>query len=143
MSTRSDAEFRARASTSLHPEEMRDWAKSILQNQEESKAQIEFLMAQLVELKTVKTMDALPLTSTAHNDTPPPHVPNRQQIDTPWDAAKRGAKPEVTAFDGSLDPKKYMDWETGLDEYFDWYQLPEGRRLQFAQMKLTGQARIY
>ena len=20
-----------------------------------------------------------------------------------------------------------MDWEVGLDEYFDWYQLPEGR----------------
>ena len=36
-----------------------------------------------------------------------------------------------------------MDWEAGLDEYFDWYQLPENRRVQFAQMKLTGQARIY
>ena len=36
-----------------------------------------------------------------------------------------------------------MDWEAGLDEYFEWYQLPEGCRLQFAQMKLTGQARIY
>ena len=85
-------------------------------------------------------MDALPLTSAAHNDNPPS---DGQSIDTPWDAAKRGAKPEVTAFDGSLDPKRYMDWETGLDEYFEWYQLPEGRRLQFAQMKLTGQARIY
>ena len=36
-----------------------------------------------------------------------------------------------------------MDWELGLDKYFDWYQLPESRRIQFAQMKLTGQARIY
>ena len=47
------------------------------------------------------------------------------------------------AFDGSLDPKRYMDWEVGLDEYFKWYQLPEGRRIQFAQMKLTEQAWIY
>ena len=36
-----------------------------------------------------------------------------------------------------------MDWEVELEEYFDWYQLPEGRRLQFAQMKLSGHARIY
>ena len=143
MSTRSGAKFRAGANTPLHPEEMPKWAKSILRNQEESKAQIEFLMAQLVELKTAKSTDALPLASTAHNDTPPPHTPDDQKIETPWDAAKRGAKPEVTAFDGSLDSKKYMDWEAGLNEYFDWYQLPEGRRLQFAQMKLTGQARIY
>ena len=57
--------------------------------------------------------------------------------------AKRGAKPEVTAFEGSLDPKRYMDWEVGLDEYFDWYQLLEGRQIQFAQMNLTRQARIY
>ena len=143
MSTRSGAEFWAGSSTPVLQEEMPDWAKSILQNQEESKVQIEFLMAQLVELKTVKSMDALPLTSAAHNDNPLSQAADGQSIDTPWDAAKRGAKPEVTAFDGSLDPKRYMDWETGLDEYFKWYQLPEGRRLQFAQMKLTGQARIY
>ena len=31
----------------------------------------------------------------------------------------------------------------GLDEYFSWFQLPEGRQIQFAQMKLAGQARIY
>ena len=126
MSTRSGAEFRAGASTPLHPKEMPEWAKSILQNQDESKAQIEFLMAQLVEHKTAKLTDALPLASTAHSDTPPPHTPENQKIETPWDAAKRGAKSEVTAFDGSLDPKKYMDWEAGLDEYFDWYQPPEG-----------------
>ena len=57
--------------------------------------------------------------------------------------SKKGTKPEVTAFDGSLDPKRYMDSEAGLDEYFEWYQLPEGCRIQFSQMKLTGQARIY
>ena len=143
MSTRSGAEFRAGTSAPLHPKEMLDWAKSILWNQEESKAQIEFLMAQLVELKTVKSTDTLPLASTAHNDSPPPHAHDEQKDKSPWDAATRGAKLEVTAFDGSQDPKKYMDWEVGLDKYIDWYQLPKGRRLQFAQMKLTGQARIY
>ena len=143
MSTRSGAEFRTVTSTPLHPEEMLDWEKSILRNQEESKAQIEFLMAQIVELKTAKSTDALPLATTVHNKAPPTHAHDDQKEDSLWDAAKRGAKPEVTAFDGSLDPKKYMDCEVRLDEYFDWYQLPEGHRLQFAHMKLTGQARIY
>ena len=42
-----------------------------------------------------------------------------------------------------IGPKKYMDWEVGLEEYFDWFQLPESRRVQFAQMRLAGQARIF
>ena len=100
-------------------------------------------MAQLLELKNTRPAVALPLANAAHNDALPISAPEDQKGDSPWEAAKRGAKPEVTAFDGSLDPKKYMDWETGLDEYFEWYHLPEGRRVQFVQMKLTGQARIY
>ena len=108
----------------------------ILRSQEESKVQIEFL-------KTTKSADALPLATAVLNDALPTPAPEDQKEESPWDAVKRGAKSEVTAFDGSLDPKKYMDWEVGLDEYFDWYQLPEGGRIQFAQMKVTGQARIY
>ena len=42
-----------------------------------------------------------------------------------------------------LGSKKKKDWEVGLEEYFDWFQLPESRRVQFAQMKLAGQARIF
>ena len=143
MSTRSGAEFRTGTSPPIHPEEIPDWAKSILRSQEETKVQIEFLIAQILELKTTKLADALPLPTATHNDALPAPAPEEQKEDSPWDAAKRGAKPEVTAFDGSLDPKKYMDWEVGLDKYFDWYQLPECRRIQFAQMKLTRQARIY
>ena len=143
MATRSRAEFRAGTSAPVHPEDIPDWAKSILRSKEESKIQIEFLMAQILELKTAKSADVLSLTTTTPNDVLPPQALKDQKEESPWDAAKHGAKPEVTAFDGSLDPKKYMDWEVGLDEYFDWYQLPEGRRIQFAQMKLTGQAQIY
>ena len=144
MSTRSGAEFRAGASAPVLPEEMPQWKKSILRSQEESKVQIEFLMAQILELKTAKPTETFPLATTFLADSPPAHANEDQKVESQWDATKRGAKLEVTAFDGSLDPKKYMDWEVGLDEYFDWYQLPESRRrIQFAQMKLTGQARIY
>ena len=82
-------------------------------------------MAQLLELKNTKPAVALPLANAVHNDALPIPAPEEQKEDSPWEAAKRGAKLEVSAFDGSLDPKKYMDWESGLDEYFDWYQLPK------------------
>ena len=142
MSTRSGVEFRAGGATTL-PDDMPEWAKSIIRSQEETKTQLEFLMTQLLELKMAKTTEIYPLVSAVGGDSPPPPTIGGQTIEHHWDAAKKGAKPEVTAFDGSLDPKRYMDWEAGLDEYFDWYQLPENRRVQFAQMKLTGQARIY
>ena len=143
MSTRSGTEFRAGGSATVLPDDMPEWAKSILQSQDETKVQLEFLMAQLLELKTAKSTEIYPLANTVGADSPPPPNFGEQKADPHWDAAKKGAKPEVTAFDGSLDPKRYMDWEAGLDEYFDWYKLPEDRRIQFAQMKLTGQDRIY
>ena len=104
---------------------------------------MEFLMNQILELKAVKPTESSPLASALITESTPARINTGQPEEPQRDVAKRGAKPEVFSFDDSLDPKKYMDWEAGLDEYFDWYQLPEGRQIQFAQMKLTGQARIY
>ena len=143
MATRSGAEFRANSSTPTPPEDMPEWAKSIIRSQEESKVQMEFVMNQILELKMAKPVETIPLAIALGTDSPLARVTPEQPEEPRWDAAKKGAKPDVSTFDGSLDPKKYMDWEAVLDEYFDWYQLPEGRRIQFAQMKLAGQARIY
>ena len=140
MARRSGTEFRARTGTHGTPEDIPEWAKSLLKNQEEFRVQIEFLMAQLIELKAEAATEKA--TSVPVNSSTTRAIEVHEE-DPHWNAAKRGAKPEVTTFDGSLDPKKYMDWEVGLEKYFDWYQLPEGRRLQFAQMKLSGQAGIY
>ena len=132
MATRSGAEFRACPSSPTPPEEMPEWAKSILRNQEETKSQIEFLMNQMLELKTVRTAEGPPLIP-ALNTVEAPVRDTAEHTEEPhWEVAKRGAKPEVNSFDGSLDPKKYLDWETGLDKYFEWYHLPEGQRIQFA-----------
>ena len=125
------------------PDDVSEWAKSILRSQEDTKVQLEFLMTQLLELKTAKATEICSLVNTVGADSPPPPNLDGQKVEPHWDTAKNGAKPKVTAFDGSLDPKRYMDWEAGLDEYLDWYQLPEDRRIQFSQMKLTGQGRIY
>ena len=95
---------------------MLDWARTLVRNleecrrgHEESKVQIEFLMAQLLELKTEKTAEA-PCPAASVTAEPCFNQPLTVQAEEPqWDAAKRGAKLEVTVFDGSLDPKKYMD----------------------------------
>ena len=133
MATRSATEFRTGANTSGAPEEMPDWAKSLVHNieefrrtQDETKGQIEFLMTQLLDLKTIR-----PIEGPNHTTTPPAKTSLHRAADIReephLDVAKQGAKLEVTVFDGSLDPKKYMDWEVGLQEYFEWFQLPENR----------------
>lgn len=36
-----------------------------------------------------------------------------------------------------------MDWLRSMDQYFDWYDMNDARRIRFAKMKLTGQAQLY
>ncbi|MQM16833.1 hypothetical protein Taro_049791 [Colocasia esculenta] len=50
---------------------------------------------------------------------------------------------DVPTFDGSLDPKVYLDWEAAMDRYFQWYDMTDGRRVRFAKMKLLSQAQTY
>ena len=127
MATRSGTEFRARNNTSGTSEDMPEWARTLVRNldeyrqsKEESKAQIEFIMTQLLDLKTERTAEVTNHTTPKPSEPPCHHEVDIRTEEPQWDAAKRGAKPEVSVFDGSLDPKKYMDWEVGLDEYFEW-----------------------
>ena len=76
---------------------------------------MEFLMNQILELKAVKPTDSFPLASALNTESAPARITTERPEETHWEVAKRGAKPEVYSFDGSLDPKKYMDWEAGLD----------------------------
>ena len=50
---------------------------------------------------------------------------------------------DAPTFDGSLDPKVYNDWERDMDQYFDWYEISEGRKYKFVKTKLIRQARLY
>ena len=70
MSTRSGTEFRAGGSASPLPEDIPDWARTILRGQEETKTQIEFLMTQLLELKTNKSTEIPPLATAFGVDSP-------------------------------------------------------------------------
>ena len=55
----------------------------------------------------------------------------------------RSTQPFASTFDGSLDPKMYIDWESDLDQYFEWYEMSEERKFKFAKMKLVRQARLF
>ena len=74
MSTRSGTEFRAGSSATALPDDMPEWAKSILRSQEDTKVQLEFLMTQLLELKTAKATEICPPASIGGAEAPsPPH----------------------------------------------------------------------
>ena len=64
--------------------------------------QIEFIMTQLLELKTEKVA-GVPCHASSVTVEPCLNRPLEIRAEEPqWDAAKKGAKPEVTIFDGSL-----------------------------------------
>ena len=46
-------------------------------------------------------------------------------------------------FKGSLDPRVYLDWEAGMDRYFEWYDMLDQQRVRFAKMRLLGRAQTY
>ena len=55
----------------------------------------------------------------------------------------RNIRLDAPTFDGSLDPKVYNDWEGEMDQYFNWYEMSEGRKYKFTKTRLIRQARLY
>ena len=66
----------------------------------------------------------------------PPH-------DDQDDHLLRLIKVEAPSFDGSHQPSDYIDWETAMDQYFDWYPMSEERKVRLAKMRLTKLAKTY
>lgn len=46
-------------------------------------------------------------------------------------------------FDGSLNPRDYLDWEVNIDRYFEWFKMTDHQRVHFVKMKLLGKAQTY
>ena len=116
MTTRSGTDFRTISNTTGSLNEMPEWAKALVRNieefrrnQDETKTQLEFIMNQVLELKTEQPLEAPIRETTLPTEASATRGTEGQEDDPQWDAAKRGAKTEVMVFDGSLDPKKYMD----------------------------------
>ena len=51
-----------------------------------------------------------------------------------------GIKIEVADLYGKMHAADYLDWETSLENYFDWKPMAENRKVLFVKLKLKGTA---
>ncbi|KAI9195454.1 hypothetical protein LWI28_014976 [Acer negundo] len=61
----------------------------------------------------------------------------------PLDELTKRMKVEVADFLGRLDPNAFQDWVIALEGYFDWFSVPEDKKVRFVKVKLKGPARVW
>ena len=49
----------------------------------------------------------------------------------------------VTVFNSSHEPKDFIDWEYSMNSYFKWYCMDDDLCVEYAEMRLGRQAKIY
>ena len=76
------------------------------------------------------------------NSIPPPQAYVHRDPN-PEDRILRNVRLEAPSIDGNLDPIKFLDWLTEIEDYCEWHKLEDDRRVGLARMKLQGQARNY
>lgn len=59
--------------------------------------------------------------------------------------AKVGGKPkmEILMYEGSLNAEELMDWIRSIDQYFDYEEVEENKKVKFAVTRLKGHAAIW
>ena len=59
--------------------------------------------------------------------------------------AKVGRRPkiEIPMYEGSLNAEELMDWIRSIDQYFDYEEVEENKRVKFAVTRLKGHAAIW
>jgi hypothetical protein len=65
-----------------------------------------------------------------------------EMYDTAGDITKK-IKMDVPDFEGKINPTVFADWLASIEEYFEWYDMADDRRVRFAKMKLVGLAKIW
>ncbi|KAJ4964494.1 hypothetical protein NE237_024433 [Protea cynaroides] len=48
---------------------------------------------------------------------------------------------ELKEYNRKLDPQVFIDWLNVVDDYFEWFETPEFRKIKLVRTKLTGHAR--
>ena len=68
-------------------------------------------------------------------------IPNANQQDQNGrdtnrdDRVLRNVRIDAPSFDGTLDPIKFLDWISEIEDYFEWHGLEDDRRVGLAKMK--------
>ena len=68
---------------------------------------------------------------------------NNQTTKDPNDEKKSQKKVIAPEFDGRMDPNAFFDWLVTIEEYFDWYEMTNSKRVRFVKRKLTNSAKMY
>ena len=55
----------------------------------------------------------------------------------------KSVRANVTVFDGSREPKDFIDWDSSMNSYFGWYRMDDDLCVEYTKMRLGGQAKIY
>jgi len=74
----------------------------------------------------------------AQNSESEEEVPrNQNRRHRNWD---HGIKIDVHNFEGKLQPDQFIKWVEKIDQFFEWKEIPDNRKVKFASLKLTGHA---
>ncbi|RVX11312.1 hypothetical protein CK203_019753 [Vitis vinifera] len=69
-------------------------------------------------------------------------VDQLDSLHTAGDITKK-VRMEVPDFEGKVDATQFADWLAAIEEYFDWYDMIDDRRVRFAKMKLVGLTKVW
>ena len=67
----------------------------------------------------------------------------RNRDDRVFDELYRGIRVDVSDFTGIQDLDVFQDWLVSLEDYFEWFLVPENRRVRFVKLKLKGVAHAW
>jgi hypothetical protein len=67
----------------------------------------------------------------------------RNRDDRVFDELYRGIRVDVSDFTGIQDLDVFQDWLVSLEDYFEWFSVPENRKIRFVKLKLKGVARAW
>ena len=56
---------------------------------------------------------------------------------------QKSVRVEVPVFDGSPEPKYFIDWESSMNSYFRWYRMDIDICVEYAEMRLGEHAKIF
>ncbi|KAL6313353.1 hypothetical protein AAG906_001063 [Vitis piasezkii] len=59
------------------------------------------------------------------------------------DDVTKNVRLEVAEFYGKLNPTAFLDWIMSMEDYFDWYAMPENRKVRLVKAKLKEAARLW
>ena len=74
-----------------------------------------------------------------HREITPDPIPrcHNPDVNDQEERILRSIRLDAPIFEGSLDPKVYTDWESDMDQYFEWYEMSEERKFKFAKLRLV------